>query len=72
MKITNIEKVEGCYQVIFNIGDKTPTGLPIIQSFKEKGLKEVVEALEVFYGESVLKKKDVLPINADTLKVERE
>ena len=51
MKKSEIEKVDGGYQVILHLEEKTSEGYPLIQRFIEKGLKEVFESLREFYGE---------------------
>ena len=71
MKTVTVEKLKGGYQVSSDIGDKTPTGYSIIQKFSEDKLEEVFVYLRLFFGEDILKKKDVLPGSSDTLKTER-
>ena len=52
MKTANIEKVADGFEIVLELDEETPSGKPIYQASKEKGLKEVVETLEVFYGEN--------------------
>ena len=56
MKKSEIEKVDGGYQVILHTGEKTSEGYPLIQRFIEKGLKEVFETIKMFYGDDEIKK----------------
>ena len=51
MKKSEIEKVDGGYEVILHLEEKTSEGCPLIQRFVEKGLKEVFESSRGFYGE---------------------
>lgn len=53
-----ITKVNGGFEITLHTGDFTPHHIPILQSFREKGLKEVFEVLRRFYGDNSGEKKE--------------
>ena len=51
MKKSEIEKVDGGYEVILHLEELSPHGFPTVQEFTENSLDKVFEFLRDFYGE---------------------
>ena len=59
MKAITITQEGKEYRVVLHNDEKTPSEIPIYQTFIEKGLNEVFERIRGFYGEDNGKKKEV-------------